>query len=355
MNQVVDKTGSMGQALAREITSGVYRQGEKLPGERKLCDYFNVSRTTARTVLKYFEDSGIIIRKPRSGAYIAENAVELIEQDMDKSLLRTFFIMPPRQQTNPLIRTVFSTFQEYVNPSIQTSVLFVNEISDSLPYLNENDVAVVFSVDSREELEMLKRQVSKLIILNRRNPDYDYISPDNYTGGMMMAEYLLECGHRKIGCPLFKQTNPDSDFNRRCLGLQETLKQVGIDLELFFIPAEREFDGSAFSEALELFADQGVTTISCLSDKMAMNIYAQATSHGMRIPDDFSVIGFDDQYYAQYTCPPLTTVKYPAEALGIRLAGVFNDHLTEKEQCINEVIKPILIKRQSVRNLTKEQ
>ena len=136
------------------------------------------------------------------------------------------------------------------------------------------------------------------------------------------------------------------------------MKKTGIDLELFFIPAEREFDGSAFSEALELFAEQGVTAISCLSDKIAMNIYAQATSHGMKIPDDFSVIGFDDQYYAQYTCPPLTTVKYPAEALGIRLAGVFNDHLTElteKEQCINEVIKPILIKRQSVRNLTKEQ
>lgn len=350
---IVDKSGCMGQALAKEITGGVYRGGDKLPGERKLCDYFNVSRTTARAVLNDFEKSGIIIRKPRSGAYITEKAVNIIEQALSKPSLKAFFVMPPRQQVNPLIRTVFSTFLEYKDPSIQASILFRDDFNENIPDISGEDIAVVFDIHDDKQVKMLRSHVLKVIILNKKNEECDYISPDNYAGGELIAEHLLECGHTRIACPVFKQNNPDSDFNRRCKGLQDRLKKAGINLKVCLLQGRNEFDSLVYSEAVKIFSEQKVTAIACLSDKMAMNMYAQISAQGMRIPDDFSVIGFDDQYYAQYTSPPLTTIKYPAEALGVRLANFLNEHLLGNPQSINEVIRPIIIKRQSIKDLNE--
>lgn len=355
MNHIVDKSGSMSQALAKEISSGVYRENTKLPGERKLSEYFKVSRTTARVVLENFEKAGIIFRKPRSGAYITDKAIEIIEQGLNKTLLRVFFIMPPRQQANPLIRTVFSTFLQYINPKVKVSILFQNEITEKNICLKADDVAVVFGVNDKKQLDRLNEQISKLIVLNRKDEKYDYISPDNYSGGKLMAEYLLESGHRKIACPLFKQENINSDFNRRYKGLAETLEQAGAELNTFFISPDKELESEIFSEALEYFLNQcdDISAIACMSDKIAMNIYAQMSSHGIVVADKLSIVSFDDQYYAQYVCPPLSSVKYPAEALGIYLANSLNDYLKDGTKHINEIVKPILVKRQSVKKLKK--
>ncbi len=353
MNHIVDKSGSMAQALSREITGGVYRSGSKLPGERKLCDYFNVSRTTARTVLNDFETLGIIERRPRSGAYIAEHAVEIIEKRFKKSILQVFFVMPPRQQVNPLLRTIFTAFQQYLDNRIRPNILFLNDITDPVPQLKGEVVVATFSINNDQELNILQSQAEELIVLNRRDDKYNYISPDNYAGGKMMAEYLLESGHKNIGCPLFIQEDKDSDFNRRYLGLKETLEATGKELDTFYIPASRELDEIAYIEAVRHFVvdRKDITALACMSDKMAMHIYAPMNQFDIRIPDNLSVIGFDDQYYAQYTCPPLTTIKFPAEALGIKLANALNNYIKDGHSTIQEVIEPILIKRQSVNSI----
>lgn len=80
-------------------------------------------------------------------------------------------------------------------------------------------------------------------------------------------------------------------------------------------------------------------------------MYSQLLRLGLRVPDDISVIGFDDQYYAQFCTPPLTTVKYPAEAMGKLLADSLNSFLKNGEVQIQKTIMPILIKRQSVRKI----
>ncbi|MEI8247364.1 MAG: substrate-binding domain-containing protein [Lentisphaerota bacterium] len=350
MNHIVDKSGSMSRALANEISSGVYRENEKLPGERKLCELFKVSRTTVRAVLNDFSRNGILIIKPRSGACVSEKAIEIIQQELNKPLLRVFFIMPPRQQINPLIRKVFSTFLKYIDTKIQASILFQNELTENIPYLKIDDVAVVFGINDKKQYEILDAQVSKLIILNKKDDKYDYISPDNYSGGKLMAEYLLEAGHRKIWCPFFKEKNRDSDFNNRYQGLKDTLEKSGAVLDTFFIPPDHEFVPEIYAEALGQLLNKrnDISAIACMSDKMAMNIYAQMNSHEIKVADDISVVSFDDQYYAQYTCPPLSTVKYPAEAMGIHLATFLNEYLVGDAKKIKKIIEPILIKRQSV-------
>lgn len=349
MNSIADKSGSMANALTREIIGGVYRAGMKLPGERKLGEYFKVSRITIRAVLEDFEREGIIVRKARSGAYIAEDAIELLEKRGRAAHYRIQFVMPPRQQVNPLMQTLFAAFRQYIGEEADTSVFFVDKITGPLRELSNADAVVAFSVWDGY-IKTLSSQVKKLIILNRVDADYDYITPDNYSGGRMMAKYLLECGHRQISCPLFPQWDLKSDFSRRYDGLRDVLEENGLKPDSFLInDAEIEFYPETFASRLSEILEKGKTTaIACMTDKIAMNVYSQLIGFGLTIPDDISVIGFDDQYYAQFCNPPLTTVKYPAEAMGKTLADSLNRFLKHGEASIRETIMPILIKRQSV-------
>jgi len=349
VNSIADKSSSMTDALAREIIGGVYRTGMKLPGERKLGDYFKVSRITIRAVLEDFERKGIIIRKPRSGAYIAENAIELLEKRSKDASYRIQFVMPPKQQVNPLMQTIFATFRQYIGRETDASVLFIDTPSEVISELRDADAAVMFSVEP-ENTKMISEQTKKLIVLNRQDSVFDYITPDNYGGGRMMAEYLLECGHRHICCPLYNLNNPELDFIRRFEGLKDVLAENSLKPETFLIEPQLEFTPAAYAEVWNEIHKRGkATAIACLTDKIAMNMYSQLIRCGLRVPDDISVIGFDDQYYAQFCNPPLTTVKYPAEAMGKALADSLNHFLKNGVGNIRKTIMPVLIKRQSVK------
>ena len=88
-----------------------------------------------------------------------------------------------------------------------------------------------------------------------------------------------------------------------------------------------------------------------MTDKIAMHIYSQIQAMNLEISEDISVIGFDDQYYARFCHPPLTTIKYPAEAMGKKLADFLNHVFEHGEIKLQETIMPVLIKRQSVKQL----
>ena len=304
MNSIADKSGNMANALTREIIGGVYRAGMKLPGERKLGEYFKVSRITIRAVLEDFERDGIIIRKARSGAYIAERAIEILEKRGRAARYRIQFIMPPKQQVNPLMQTIFADFRQYIGMETETSVLFIDTPPEFMSELREADAAVVFSIGT-ENTEKINAQAKKLIVLNRKDAVFDYITPDNYGGGRMMAEYLFECGHRNICCPLFIDEDRESDFNRRFAGLKDVLAENGLQPDTVMIAQQFEFCNEAYAKALTKILKRGkATAIACMTDKIAMNMYSQLIRLGLRVPDDISVIGFDDQYYAQFCTPP---------------------------------------------------
>lgn len=353
MNRISDKSRSMAQALTEEIIGGVYRAGMRLPGERTLSEYFKVSRITTRGVLNNFENTGVIVRKARRGAFIADDAVELLERREVSSTVHIVFIMPPGQQTNPLMQNVFSTFLQYLPPEVETSIMFLDKVRDKLQSLNDCDVAIVFAMGGDDQF-MISSQTRQLIILNRKDDNFNYLTPDNYAGGRMMAEYLLECGHRDICCPVFHQEDTGSDFSRRWQGFSDVLSEAGIDRGVFFIEAGTELRSESFSKVIEhIINHRNISAIACMTDKIAMHIYSQSQAMNLKVPDDISVIGFDDQYYARFCNPPLTTVKYPAEAMGKRLADSLNHFFEHGELKLNETIMPVLIKRQSVKPFIK--
>jgi len=349
MNHIADKTNVFRDTLLHEIAAGRYRPQEKLPSERLFCERYHISRTTARRALDELEGNGIIVRRPPTGAFVQADALERLScSNAGQANLSVAFIMPPDQLNNPVIEMIFSTCRRYLDNQVKFSVIF-NSLD--LPINLRGvpaDVAVVHGIHTDEQLRILEAQVNTMVLLNTRDDQYNYITADNYGGGRLMAEYILQAGHHSIGCVGPGGKRETSDFEQRYQGVADVCNEAGVRLEHHVLSVANSFDLSASChQALDnlLLRQPQMSAVLGIYDLIAIYLCESLHLRGVRIPEDMSVMGFDDQFYAGYTVPPLTTVKYPAEAVGMKLAQFIRDLKDGKTSAIQEIIKPLLVER----------
>jgi DNA-binding LacI/PurR family transcriptional regulator len=93
------------------------------------------------------------------------------------------------------------------------------------------------------------------------------------------------------------------------------------------------------------------TAAACIVDQMAINLWEVIEDNGLRVPDDVSIIGFDDNFLGSRLIRPLTTIRHPYRRMVIRLGEWFQAVIERKSSELKEKVKPLLMARQSVRNL----
>ncbi|GAB3264693.1 LacI family DNA-binding transcriptional regulator [Chitinimonas naiadis] len=143
------------------------------------------------------------------------------------------------------------------------------------------------------------------------------IALNQLDGARMATEYLLEQGHRQIA---FIAGPPDHDDARaRLAGYRAALDVAGIHFDPNLV-AQGNFLESGGLLALNdlLETRQRFTAIFCANDQTAYGARLALYRRGIRVPDDISIVGFDDLPYSNYTTPPLTTVKQPIYEVGKR-------------------------------------
>ena len=162
------------------------------------------------------------------------------------------------------------------------------------------------------------------VLLNCAAPDggYPSVVPDEVQGGCLATKALLEAGHRRIGLVNFHNTNEfDGGYppeEGRLAGYRQALAEFDAPFDpALVIPAGFDVpDGYAAAHAL-LEREPGLTALFCGNDRMAMGAYYALAEAGRRIPDDVSVVGFDDQVLLSANLRPgLSTVALPFEELG---------------------------------------
>ncbi len=156
------------------------------------------------------------------------------------------------------------------------------------------------------------------VVLDSRteNPADSWVVPDEEGGAYAAARHLVEHGHRRIGYLRDVHHNP-ADVERLS-GHRRALDEAGIDFEPALVVQDRDnpFGGHAAAAQL-LKLPHPPTAIQCYNDRMAMGAYRAIRHAGLSIPDDISVVGFDNQsQIAPWLEPPLTTVQLPHEAMG---------------------------------------
>lgn len=174
------------------------------------------------------------------------------------------------------------------------------------------------------------------------------IGDDSVTGGRLAAEHLLAHGHHRVACLTGPVNHPRS--LDRLSGFQTALSAQGHALPPDLIATE-DLTARGGYEAMKSLLQRGEppSALFAFNDLMAMGAYRAIFERGLSIPDDVSVVGYDDLEIAAYMTPPLTTIRQPGFGLGLEAAEILISNL-ETGAGLPDVIRktPELVERESV-------
>ncbi len=167
-----------------------------------------------------------------------------------------------------------------------------------------------------EDLLMLHKMHPKIAFLNRRSPQLPEASfcPDHHRGGVLAAQTLLEANHRALA--VIAGPSETSDSKTRLDGFFQELARHGIargDVLLI----ESDFSRQGGFAAAQSLLDEGrkFTGLFCANDEMAIGALSCLHRAGIAVPDDVSIVGYDDDYSAEFSAPGLTSVHIPTQQL----------------------------------------
>ncbi|EKF9636860.1 substrate-binding domain-containing protein [Vibrio cholerae] len=181
----------------------------------------------------------------------------------------------------------------------------------------------------------------------------DKIQDNSLQGGYMAAKHLIECGHKEIGCitgPLIRH-----QAQMRYEGYKRALAEAGIAINPDWI-VESDFECEGGYQAFEKLYERGKlpSALFVSNDMMAMGVIQAASQRGLRVPDDLSLIGYDDVHIAKFMTPALTTIHQPKYRLGKAAIDTLLYRLENPDTTAQVVqLEPTLVVRSSVCSLNK--
>src|SRR4051812_19059512 len=201
-------------------------------------------------------------------------------------------------------------------------------------------------------VEALRSRGTPVVLLDRRatGPDQCAVAVDDVLGGRLAADHLLERGHRRIA--FIGGSSGLPQVRERRAGVAAAVREgPGSDDALtVFSPATLTVAGGreTASEIIGLPAARRPTAAICANDLIALGVLQEMVRHGVRVPDDFAIVGYDDIDFAAAAAVPLTSVRKPRVELGRRAAELLLDEASDPgHQHSQPVFEPTLVVRES--------
>lgn len=186
------------------------------------------------------------------------------------------------------------------------------------------------------------------------NADTDIIEDNSFNGGYIATKHLIDCGHKAIG--LIAGELDKTTARTRYEGFVKAMNEANLPIhenwimEGFFEPE----DGYECMNRI-LVQDNLPTAVFCCNDVMALGAISAITEKGLRVPDDISIIGYDNIHSSRFYAPPLTTIHQSKSRLGAQAVNLLFERIANKDNDSHEkhriAIHPELVLRKSVRNL----
>jgi len=179
------------------------------------------------------------------------------------------------------------------------------------------------------------------------DPDTPTIDATNWAGGFAATEHLTALGHRRVGIITGQKHVQCSD--ERLDGYRAALGRAGLAMDESLI-REGDFyaDGGRRGAAALLDLPEPPTAVFAGSDQQARGVYNEAHSRGLRIPEDLSVVGFDDVDACEWMTPRLTTIRQPlAQMAALAIRTVLEPPPQEDEQALRVELATSLVVRES--------
>ena len=336
------------------INAGKYREDCRIPSEKELMELFSTSHITARKALSDLVGDGKVYRIQGKGSFVSPSTQASNEPAMVLSQ-----IMSAGEWNDSAIVSMIQGVNAYVSgKGMQVHIDFIKEdTSTEKEYLHrlideKAAGALLFLSDPEKntaELQELDRAGVPYVLLDRcaRSYQTNYVGSNNIAGSCEQIRYLNELGHKKICFASFSLAL-NTERERYAGYLEGMTRNSG------------SFSGKLVSSLDLLVADiipmikKGeITALAALNDRTAMDIIKILDQNGISVPQDVSVIGFDDWEPARYSHPALTTIRQDFFKIGQEGAKLLLDAIQDKSIRGKSVLLPIsLITRESAQAAT---
>jgi GntR family transcriptional regulator, arabinose operon transcriptional repressor len=345
------------------IKSGKLKPDEKIPTEYEIATQFQLSRHTVRQALGELEHEGWLYKIQGSGTFVSK----------PKSI--------GKQETTKTVAILTTYISDYIFPHIvrgAEEALYEKGYRLLLASTGNN------KDKEREHLEaMIQQPLSGLIIeptksaqgnpnlnyylvLNNLHIPYvminerylemncPYIKMDDARGGYLLTDHLIQLGHRRIAG--FFKTDDLQGVNR-LKGFIQAHQEHGMPLTtghlISYMTEERD---TKPLEAARLFLQQPKearpTAFVCYNDELAVKLLDVIRQQGLSVPNDISIVGFDDSTFATATEVKLTTIRHPKVDMGVRAAEMLVKMIEKQHEEIEDIVyQPELIIRDSTKRV----
>lgn len=347
--------------IKEQITSGNYRPEDKMISENELARMFSISRHTVRQSIGELCNQGWLERVRGSGTYVKKTSPA------------------PEKRLSKNIGVITTYLDDYIFPSIiqgMDKVLSKNGYSMTLGITynsveNEYQILQSFQQKGIDGLIVegtksalpnpnvdIYRQLTgsgiPCVFINGFYPvlDCPYVVTDDKKGGSQAVEYLISHGHTKIG-GIFK--SDDMQGHARYAGFAHTLKAHNLPLHeksvIWYQTEDFEYLFHGDSDKMIISRLRHCSALVCYNDMVAVKLIEILKRNGLSVPENISVISFDDSHLAGYGETGLTSLKHPKEALGASAAQLLLNIVHGSTAENMRITMPVEIaERQSVKN-----
>lgn len=196
----------------------------------------------------------------------------------------------------------------------QVRMLVANRVG-ALIIAGSGFVDARLQASAKADLQNYRAAGGRVAVIGRHQLGVDAVLPDNIGGGRAIAEHVLGLGHRRVA--IATGSRGLTTIADRLAGVAEAFDAAGLTIEgVPVIEAEFTREGGKVAADRILTHHRDVTAVIALNDDMAIGILSVLRTHGIRVPEQLSVSGFDDVAVAGDLAPSLTTVRLPMVEMG---------------------------------------
>lgn len=182
-------------------------------------------------------------------------------------------------------------------------------------------VVMIPTGPTQEALKPFRQAQIPTVVLEHDEPDTHCIAIDDLKGGRLATQHLLELGHRRIA--LIKREPSSALSYLRAVGYRQVLEEAGILPDPTLVVESKAGLEGGYESMQQLMAlPNPPTAVFTHNDVLAMGAMRAVHDAGLGVPDDISVVGYDDTASSAYQNPPLTTVKFPVAEMGRRAGQI---------------------------------
>lgn len=346
-DEVIPKYYQIEQHIKSLIVSGKIKTGDKLPSEETLAEQLNLNRWTVNKAICHLVDEGILYRNRGQGTFVTPYKLK-----NTRTLAVVLYHID-----NPFYSKIVKGIEEKASEKGYHLILcnslgdekkeqiYVQNLMDEekvdgflLCPWNLNLTSPVFDTLGKKNVPVV---VFPQAGEKKNGHNISYVVTDDEQGAYNAVKHLTELGHREIG---FMTSNnwTNRAVKDRWRGYKTAMKENGTEVSEDYIietPGIEMEDGwNAAKEKIDTI--RKFTALFCIGDMLAIGLLKKLTGSGISVPEDLSIVGFDNIDMAGYPDIQLTTVEQPAYLIGQKATEILIQNIEGKAKCPVHTVLP---------------